>query len=199
METCHFTHSQSAGACRRDDRGCRCSVLADGLVTAFLDGAVQALIPGHLLALIATALIAGRARPRQRLAFSASFVLGIAMGLGALATGVGETPAADALLAAAALGGLAVAAALRLPAWLAAILGCAVGLALGLDSPPDAILFRQAILGLLGTAMAGMAILAAMMGMATAASGIWNGIALRVAGSWVAAIAILALALRLAA
>jgi hypothetical protein len=166
-------------------------------VTAFLHGAVQALVPGHFLALIATALIAGHAR--LRLAALTTFAVGIVMGLGALATGIGETPAGDVLLATAAVGGLAAAAALPLPAWLGAALGFAVGLALGLDSPPDAILLRQAIFGLLGTAIAGMVILATMIAAATAVSGIGNGIALRVVGSWVAATAILVLALRLAA
>jgi urease accessory protein len=157
------------------------------------------LIPGHLLALIAAALMTGWARLRQRIAVLTAFAVGIAVGLGVLAAGIGETLAGDALLAAAALGGLAAAAALGLPTWLAALLGCTVGLALGLDSPPDTILFRQAIFGLFGTAIAGVAILAAMIGVAAALSGIWDGVALRVAGSWVAAITILVLAMRLAA
>jgi urease accessory protein len=173
------------------------SILSYGFVTAFLDGAVQALVPGHLLALIATALIAGRARRRP--ALLATFAVGTAMGLGALAIGIGETPARDALPAAAALGGLAAVAALRLPAWLPAILAFAVGLALGLDSPPDAIALRQAIIGLFGTAIAAIAILTSVTGVAAALSEVWDGIALRVAGSWVAAIEILVLALRWAA
>jgi urease accessory protein len=196
-EESHSVRSQCALACRRDEGWCQRLVFVDGAVTAFLHGAVQALVPGHLLALIASALIAGRAR--LRLALVTAFALGIVMGLGALATGIGETAAGDALLTAAMLGGLAAAAALHLPAWLPAILGFVVGVALGLDSPPDAILLRQAIFGLLGTAIAGTAVLAAMIAAATAASRIGNGIALRVAGSWVAAIAILTLALRLAA
>jgi urease accessory protein len=72
----------------------------------------------------------------------------------------------------------------------------AVGLALGLDSPPDAILLREAIFSLLGTWCAGVTLLVAALAVARRLARPWNGVALRVAGSWLAATAILALALR---
>jgi hypothetical protein len=168
-------------------------------MTALLGGVAEALVPGHFLALVSAALLGGRVPLHEKVVVVAAFAVGIATGLGGLAVGIGETPAGDALLVAAALGGLAAAAALRLPVWLVVLMAGVVGLALGLDSPPDAILMGEAILGLCATATAGIAILAAMIGMAAVFSGIWNGMALRVAGSWVTAVAVLALAIRWAA
>jgi len=126
----------------------------------------------------------------------AAFAVGLVAGLWALALGAGETPAGDALAAAAMLCGLAAAMALRLPAALTAFLGFIVGLATGLDAPPDSISVREAILGLIGTACGGVAAFAAAVVASALLGGLWDGIALRVAGSWIAAIAILVLALR---
>ncbi len=168
-------------------------------MTGLLGGVVQALAPAHLVALISVALLAGRASLRERKAVVAAFAAGLAAGLGALVAGVGETPAGDVLLVVAALCGLAAAAALRLPSGLLALLAFVIGLAGGLDSPPDAISLREAVLSLIGTACAGIAALALMTTMSAALAGVWQGIALRVAGSWMTAIAVLVLALRLAA
>jgi hypothetical protein len=49
---------------------------------------------------------------------------------------------------------------------------------------------------LIGTAGGGIAAMAIMVALSAAVAPIWNGIALRVAGSWIAAIALLVLALR---
>jgi urease accessory protein len=165
-------------------------------MTGLLGGAIQALAPAHLVALVSVALLAGRKPLRERVACVAAFAAGLAAGLGAVAAGVGETPAGDLLMVVAVLCGLAAAAALRLPSGLLAPLAFAVGLGGGLDSPPDAISLREAILGLIGTACAGIAALAIMVAVSAVLAGVWQGIALRVAGSWIAAIAILVLALR---
>jgi urease accessory protein len=165
-------------------------------MTGLLGGVVQSLAPAHLMALISVALLAGRKPLRERVALVGAFAAGLAAGLGALAAGAGETPAGDVLMVVAALCGLAAAAALHLPPGLPALLAIVVGLAGGLDSPPDAISLREAILGLIGTACTGIAALAIMVGVSAALAGVWQGIALRVAGSWIAAIAVLVLALR---
>jgi urease accessory protein len=155
------------------------------------------LAPAHLITLIGLALLAGRSPAALRLV--AAFALGLAGGLGAIAWGVGETPASDVLIAAAALCGLTAASGFAMPAWVAAPLALVSGVALGLDSPPQTISLRDAVLMLLGTACGGVAALAAMAFAASAVAHLWHGIALRVAGSWIAAIAILVLALRWAA
>jgi len=165
-------------------------------MTGWPAGVVQGLAPAHLLALIAAALVAGQAGFRERVGFVAAFAAGLAAGLGALAAGVGETAAGDVLTVAAMICGLAAAAALRLPTGLAALLAFIVGVATGLDSSPEAILLREAILGLIGTACGGIAAMAAMVTLSAVLGRIWRGIGLRVVGSWTAAIAILVLALR---
>jgi urease accessory protein len=63
-------------------------------------------------------------------------------------------------------------------------------------SPPETISLREAVLMLIGTACSAIAALAVMAAAAAALARPWQGIAPRVAGSWVAAIAILVLALR---
>jgi hypothetical protein len=169
-------------------------------LTAGIDGALRPLAtPAHVIALMGLALVAG-SNNRNTLsaggAIIAAFALGLAFGLAALGWGAGETPAVDALLAGATLCGLLAASAITAPVALASPLAFLSGVAVGLDSPPDAIRLGDAVAMLVGTACGGVAALALM---ASAASGVarWrHGIALRVAGSWIAAIAILALAAR---
>jgi urease accessory protein len=170
--------------------------MLSGAATGFAGGLMQALLPAHVMATVSTALLSARATLWLGTGFVAAFSVGLAAGLAALALGVGETPARDVLLAAALLGGLAAAAALTVPESLVGSIAFVVGLALGLDSPPDAILLGQAVLGLIGTWCAGVTLLVAALALARTLVRLWNGVALRVAGSWLAAVAILVLALR---
>jgi urease accessory protein len=153
--------------------------------------------PAHLIALAGFGLMAGRSnRWSARAAVGGAFVLGLAAGLGAVAAGTGETPARDVLLAIAALCGLVATSGLAVPAALAAPAALASGVALGLDSPPDAIRLDEAVAALIGTACGGVMVLALIVLAAVALARLWRGVVLRVAGSWIAAIAILVLALR---
>jgi urease accessory protein len=171
--------------------------MLSGDMAGLAGGLMQALLPAHAMAMISTALLAARAKLWPAIGFVvAAFAAGLAGGLAALALGVGESPARDVLLAAALLGGLAAAAALTVPGLAVRSTAFVVGLALGLDSPPDAILLREAVLGLIGAWCAGVALLVAALAVATPLGRLWNGIALRVAGSWLAATATLVLALR---
>jgi urease accessory protein len=168
-------------------------------MSGLVGGIVLVLGPAHLVALIGPALLAGRVGFLQHVAVVAGFAVGLAAGLGALAAGTGETPAGDVLMVAAALCGLAAALALRLPPAMTAALAVIVGFAGGLDSPPDAIALREAVFSLIGSACGGIAAFALLVASAAPLARIWQGIVLRVAGSWIAAIAILVLALRWAA
>jgi hypothetical protein len=165
-------------------------------VTGLVGGLMQALVPAHLMAVLSTALLAARTTLWPSIGFVAAFATGLAAGLAALASGVGETPAGDALLAAALVSGVAAAAAFPVPRGVIGSIAFVVGLALGLDSPPEAILLREAIVSLVGTWCAGVTLLAAAGAAATLLARLWNGIALRVVGSWIAATAMLVLALR---
>lgn len=166
---------------------------ADSLVGGLLD---PVLVPSHLISLLGLGLVAARGVLSVRMGIIAAFACGLAGGLGAIAWGVGETPANDVLMAIAAPCGLIAAAGIAMPAWLLAPTALICGIALGLDSPPDVVSLSDALLMLIGTACGGVAALAAAVTAASALSRPWHGVATRVAGSWIAAVAILALALR---
>jgi urease accessory protein len=169
------------------------------LLGGFAGGLLHPLLaPAHLLSLIGLGLLAGRGSLRVRIAIVAAFAAGLGGGLGAIAFGAGETSANNVLLAAAAACG--VIAALGLPgrAWFVAPLALIIGSAVGLDSPPETISMHEAVLMLTGTFCGGVAALALLTAAAAWLAHLWRAIALRVAGSWIAAIAILVLALRLA-
>jgi urease accessory protein len=165
-------------------------------VSGLAGGLMQTLLPAHLMAIISAALLGARAKLWPSIVFVAAFAVGLAAGLAALTLGVAETPAGDVLLAVALLSGLAAAAALAVPRSVVGLIAFIVGAALGLDSTPDAILLRNAIVGLVGTWCAGVTLLMAALAAATLLTRLWNGIVLRVAGSWIAATAMLVLALR---
>jgi hypothetical protein len=169
-------------------------------LSAYINGLLHPVAtPAHAVALTGFALIAGRKNRNSLSAIAvivAAFALGLAFGLGALAWGVGETPASDVLLAGALLWGLAAAAGITAPMALATPVAFICGIALGLDSPPDAIRLAEAVASLIGTACGGVAALALLVLAATAIARWRDGIALRVAGSWISAIAIMALAVR---
>ena len=165
------------------------------LLGGFAGGLLHPLLaPAHLLSLIGLGLLAGGGPLRARGAIVAAFALGLAGGLGAIAFAAGETPANDVLLAAAVICGVIAATGLPGPAWFAAPLALIIGSAVGLDSPPETISMHEAALMLAGTFCGGIAALALIAVAAAALARL--AIALRVAGSWIAAIAILVLALR---
>jgi urease accessory protein len=168
------------------------------VLSAALEGLLHPLAtPAHVVALAGLALVAGRNnRNSLSVVVVAAFAFGLAAGFGALAWGAGETPAADALLAGAALCGLMAAAGVTPPVALAAPVALASGVALGLDSPPDAIRLGDAMAMLTGTACGAVAALAVMTPTAAVIARWRDGIALRVAGSWIAAVAMMALAVR---
>jgi hypothetical protein len=108
----------------------------------------------------------------------------------------GKRRQSDALMASAAVCGLTAASYVNMPASLAAPVALVSGGALGLDSPPDSIFLDEAVAMLIGTACGGAAALTMIAFVASKMACVWKGILLRVAGSWIAAIAILVLALR---
>src|ERR1700736_5892750 len=85
----------------------RCDSSVMTLLTGFVGGLLHPLLaPAHVVALIGLGLIAGRNFLATGAAIIAAFAFGLAGGLGAIAWGVGETPATDVLLAGATLCGL---------------------------------------------------------------------------------------------
>jgi urease accessory protein len=165
-------------------------------VTGFAGGLLHALlVPTHVIAVVAFALLIGQ----QRWGHGAviAYAAAIVAGLGAIAMAYVPTRAEEGVLAVAATAGLLVALARPLPRSVGVLLAGASGLALGLDSPPEAISLRDANLALLGTAIGAVLVLVGLMQITSRLTRAWQRIGARIVGSWIAASAILVLALRL--
>jgi urease accessory protein len=165
-------------------------------VTGFPGGLLHpVLVPAHLMTLIGLALLAGRSK--ARLVAALVFATALIGGLGAIAFGTGETRAPLVLLGVAAICGLLVAAALPPPRLIVWVIAAVAGAAIGLDSPPDVISIRRAYVIMLGTWLGAVLVLVALAEIAARLRRDWQLIGLRVLGSWIAASAILVMALRL--
>lgn len=161
---------------------------------ALVEGAAMMLLPTNLLALVALGLLAGR--QGARLAPVILFALGLLAGSLAIAAALRDPPAGMALLHIAAIAAILVAV-----AWqprLSGALAFAGGAALALNAPPQAITLWGAMTSQLGAALAAVIGFVAIALVAAAAQRQWQHVALRVVASWIAASAILALALRFA-
>jgi urease accessory protein len=166
------------------------------MLSGLTDGMVMAVAPTHLLAIVAIGLLAGEGgRGGSALAL---FALGLLAGSLAIASAIRETPSALVLLVMAAFVGITVAAAITLTSLVTNVLAFAAGLALALDTPPQATSIAVAVASQIGTGIAATAVLMLVTAIATGAIRPWQRIGLRVAGSWITASAILVLALRLA-
>jgi urease accessory protein len=164
-------------------------------MSGLISGLLQPLaVPAHVLALLAIGLLIGQ--QRRRLFPLAAFFAGLIAGLAALAFAVATTSAANVLLAAAAVTGLLVALARPLPALVSGPFAAIVGAALGLDSPPTAIAIAAAIATLIGTGVSAGAVVAIVAAGTSYLGRAWQQIGVRILGSWIAASAILVLALR---
>ena len=165
-------------------------------MNALLRGALDVLAPTQVLAIVALGLLGQPAR------FPSLALLALAAGLlagsAAIAFGVGETAAAIVLLALAAIAAASVIAARAPPNWATALLACAIGATLPLNAPPHAITIAGAIAAQVGFALAGLVVLSATAFGAMHATRPWQRVGLRILGSWIAASAVLVLALRLA-
>jgi len=154
-------------------------------------------VPAHVLALVALGLCVGQQRgAAARLVPALAFVAGIFCGLVAIAFAAKPASAADLLLAATVLSGGLVAAARPLPAPVTAPLAAICGIALGLDSPPQAISLTVANVMLIGTGLGACLAFAAIAVGSGFLERDWQRIGVRILGSWTAASAILVLALR---
>jgi hypothetical protein len=165
-------------------------------MTAVTDCA-QILLPTNLLPLAALGLLAGQSADR---AFSGTLLLfaaGLMVGAIAIAFAVRDPPASIALLALAAIAGLLVAVGRPpLPA-IRLALAFGSGAALMLNVPPQAATISVAIAAQLGTGLAALAALGLVGLLTMDETRNWQRIAVRILGSWIAASAILTLALRL--
>jgi urease accessory protein len=156
------------------------------------------LTPTHGLALLGLGLLIGQQPAERRRLPQLLFTLALAGGLLALALAVGETPAGAVLLVGVALSGALVAAAFRLPLLVLGPLALALGAAIGLDSPPEVISFQEGVVMLIGTGLGATIGLGLVVEAAARMARDWQLIGVRVLGSWTAASALLAIAVRFA-
>jgi urease accessory protein len=165
-------------------------------MSALIGGLLPLAVPAHILALLALGLLIGQ----QRAVFwtSTAFVAGLAAGLIMIAVAVGPTPAIDVLLGATVLAGALVALARPLATLLLMLLAAMIGVALGLDSPPETISVAAGRAMLAGTWIGASLVLALVATGASYLTVWWQRLGARIVGSWTAASAILVLALRFA-
>jgi urease accessory protein len=156
------------------------------------------LTPTHALALLGLGLLIGRQPADKRLLPRVLFTSALAAALLALAFAVGETPAGAVLLVAVAISGALVAAAFRLPLVVLGPLAAVTGAAIGLDSPPQVVSFQEAVVMLIGTGLGASIALGLVVEGAARVARDWQLIGVRVLGSWTAASALLAMAVRFA-
>jgi len=166
-----------------------------GLLQAFAEGFLNPLLtPAHGLTLLALALCVGQ--QKQRGAALLVFALALAVGFLAIVLAVETTPARVVLLAEAAALGI-MAAAAWVPKPLVWLLAATAGTALALDSPPQAVTIAAAYATLAGTALGACAMLLVIATVASHATAHWQRLGLRILGSWIAASAMLVLAVQL--
>ncbi len=156
------------------------------------------LTPTHGLALLGLGLLISQQPADKRRLPLVLFVLALAGGLLGLALAVGETPAGDVVLVGVALSGALVAAAVRLPPLVPGLLALATGAAIGLDSPPEVISVQEGVVMLIGTGLGATIALVLVVAAAARMARDWQRIGVRVLGSWTAASALLAIAVRFA-
>jgi urease accessory protein len=166
-----------------------------GLLQAFVEGFLNPLLtPAHVLALVALALCVGQ--EKRRGAALLVFAIALAVGFLAIVLAVETTPARMVLLADAAVLGVMAAAAWA-PKPLVWPLTATAGTALALDSPPQAVMIAAAYATLVGTALGTCAMLVVVATIMSHANADWQRLGIRILGSWIAASAMLVLAVQL--
>jgi urease accessory protein len=165
-------------------------------MTALFAGLLHPLVvPAHVLAIAALALLIGQQRWRRTVPMV--YAVAVLTGLGAIAMAYVPKFNEEMLLSLAAITGFLMALAWPLPQGLGVPLAAAIGLSLALGSPPEALSLREANLALLGTAVGTVLLLLALLQGTARLHHHWQRIGARILGSWIAAIAILVLALQL--
>lgn len=158
------------------------------------------LVPAHVMAIVASASLIAQQDPRwtwpTHWLSPAGFATGLVVGMIAIADAYVPAFSYEAVLALALASGALLAVAIQLPSILAGALALAIGFAIALDSPPDAMTLREAIVVQLGTFCGATILFAAAIEIAARLRRNWQQIGLRIIGSWIAASAVLVLALQ---
>jgi urease accessory protein len=169
-----------------------------GGIISFYAGLIDPLtVPAHLLAVAALGLLAGQQGP-ARAGVIRLFALALVVGIVLIVAAFAASDANLALLAITAVAGALVAAARRIPRSVTAAVTLALGVALMFDAVPDEIVWQTTLIVLAGTAVGALLAVLFLADLTALLTRPWQRVAVRIAGSWIAAGAILSLAVRLA-
>lgn len=157
------------------------------------------LVPAHTLTLIALGLLLGTYTIARAAALIVTLAVAAAGAFGLIASAYSATNAEVLLLCLCAATGLLLAANFLPPFPVACALTIATAGALMFDSVPPVLTVSETALSLAGTALSALALVAATAWLTKALPQRVGSIAIRIAGSWIAASAVMALALRFAA
>jgi urease accessory protein len=167
-------------------------------IPGFPGGALHPVfVPAHLLAIVGVGFALGQLAAGSRPAVL-SYIVALVAGLGLIALGFVPRLAGEALLILAGVAGGLVALARPLPRPAACVLAGCAGLAIGLDSPPEVVSVREANWMLIGTGFGATVTLIVVVEIASRLTRPVLRTGARILGSWVAASAILVLALGVA-
>lgn len=154
-----------------------------------------ALVPAHLLVLLSLGLLLGQqGLSHSQVAFPV-FVLTLTTGLLLTGLHLSPTPPIPVVLIIPALTGVLVAVSPERKISISVTVAAMAGLILGLDSAPDTLVTRARIMTLFGTGIGAISGLIYMTGLGELLKKYWQGIPVRIVGSWVAACSLLVLAL----
>ncbi|MBX3582859.1 MAG: HupE/UreJ family protein [Rhizobiaceae bacterium] len=152
------------------------------------------IVPPEALAAIATGLALGTCGRSVAQRSALVFITTLACGLLVGAVAYSDRHMEWLLVAVALVGGALVAAEVKLPLFGAVSLAAVAGVAVGIDASPAVPSFGTAILTGAATLMGGSLVVMMVIGLTLDRDKSWQRIAVRVAGSWIVAIAVLYLA-----
>jgi urease accessory protein len=155
-------------------------------------------VPAHTLAVIGLGLLIGLQAPHWGRAPPFVYIAALAAGLGLMTLGIVPRWMGEGLLVSAMATGTLAALGRPLPEAVGIAIAVATAIAIALDSPPDVISLREANLMLIGTGFGATLFLIAVVEMASRLRRPWLRLGARVLGSWIAAGAMLSLALQVA-
>jgi len=165
-------------------------------INNFYNGALHpVLVPSHLLLLLALGVYFGQQGPKENQKAIIVFLLATALGL----VTAGFSPGGNVeviLLVGAAIIALLVAASLRLPVYLCAIIGAVAGFVIGIDSAQETLLGKEKMVSLFGTGVGIYMLMVYATGFTYYYSNKpWQKVVVRIIGSWIAASSLLVLSL----
>jgi urease accessory protein len=169
-------------------------------VGGFLGGVLHPLlVPAHVLTLIALGLMTGTFGIRTGAYLLLAIVAGALAAFALIALAYSATQAETLVLVLGAIAGLILAANVTISAPALAVVTAAASVAVIFDSVPPVLSVHETASSLAGTALSAILLVTAAALVTRAIPQNVRAIAVRVAGSWIAASAIMVLALRLAA